>query len=68
MSNLEVTSFISDFAMFGSDIEAKSNMNDVIPNCTSKGRFKLSTDLTIWERDELLKSNKKFVRSDIVKP
>jgi hypothetical protein len=43
MSNLEVTSFISDFAMFGSDIEAKSNMNDVIPSCTSKVRFKLST-------------------------
>ena len=68
MSNLEVTSFISDFAMFGSDIEANSSMNDVIPSCTSEVRFKLSTDLTIWERDELLKSNKKFFRSDIVKP
>ena len=68
MSKLEVTSFVIEFAMFGSDIEAKSNMNDVIPSCTSKVRFKLSTDLTIWERDELLKSNKKFLRSDIVKP
>jgi hypothetical protein len=46
MSKLEVTSFVIDFAMFGSDIEAKSNMNDVIPSCTSMVRFKLSTDWT----------------------
>jgi hypothetical protein len=58
MSNLEVTSFISDFAMFGSDIEAKSNMNDVIPSCTSKVRFKLSTDLTTWERVEMFESSR----------
>ena len=68
MSNLEVTSFISDFAMFGSDIEANSSMNDVIPSCTSEVRFKLSTDWAIWESDELLKYNKKFFGSDIVKP
>ena len=46
MSNLEVTSFVIDFAMFGSDIEAKSKMNEVIPSCTSMVRFKLSTDWT----------------------
>ena len=68
MCNLVVTSFISDFAMFGSDIEAKSNMSGVIPSCTSKVRIKLSTDLAIWESDELLKYNKKFFGSDIVKP
>ena len=46
MSKLEVTSFVIEFAMFGSDIEAKSNMNDVIPSCTSMVKFKLSTDWT----------------------
>ena len=46
MSNLEITSFVFDFAMFGSDIEAKANMNEVIPSCTSMVRFKLSTDWT----------------------
>ena len=63
-----VTSFISDFAMFGSDIEANSNMSEVIPSCTSKVRFKLSTDLAIWERDEMSKYSKKFAGNDIVKP
>ena len=46
MSKLEITSFVFDFAMFGSDIKAKANVNDVIPSCTSMVRFKLSTDWT----------------------
>ena len=68
MCNLVVTSFISDFAMFGSDIEAKSNMSGVIPSCTSMVRIKLSTDLAIWERDEMFKYSKKFAGNDIVTP
>ena len=54
--------------MFGSDIEANSNMSEVIPSCTSKVRIKMNTDLAIWERDEMSKYSKKFAGNDIVKP